>query len=78
MVGQIQQTAVDFLPYGIYIYRALYLLYISQAIEEIRHFRKCLEFPQMPRHLQKMNLMVFKFTRYKFWEMAHHQEKKYI
>ncbi len=26
---------------------------VSQAIAEITHFRKCIEFPQLPRHLQK-------------------------
>ncbi len=29
-------------------------LYMSKGFAEIRHFRKCLDFPQLPRHLQKM------------------------
>ncbi len=28
-------------------------VYMSKAIAEIRHFRKCLVFPQLPRHFQK-------------------------
>ena len=30
--------------------RFIVYIYVSQGIEEIRHFRKCLEFPQLPRH----------------------------
>jgi hypothetical protein len=48
------------------------LMYMSQAIAEISHFRICLEFPQLPMHFQKMYL---KFTIFKFWETAHQQEK---
>ncbi len=49
-------------------------MYMSQAFAEIRHFRKCLDFPQLPRHLQKM---VF-ISMLKFWEMAQYQKKYYF
>ena len=29
---------------------------MSQEIAEIMYFRECLEFPQLPRQLQKINL----------------------
>ena len=35
--------------------KLFFQLYMLQGIAEIRHFRKCLEFPQLPRHLQKKN-----------------------
>ncbi len=31
---------------------------MSQAIAEIRHFRKCLEFSLLPRHLQETSFWV--------------------
>jgi hypothetical protein len=33
------------------------VLHLSQGIAEIRHFRKCLDFPQLPSQLQKNNLI---------------------
>jgi len=33
------------------------LTQLSQAFEEIRHLRKCLDFPQLPRQLQK-NILI--------------------
>jgi hypothetical protein len=32
---------------------------MSQAFAEIRHLRKCLGFPQLPRQLQKWNLIYY-------------------
>jgi len=32
---------------------------MSQAIEEIRHFRKCLGFPQLPRQFQKKEYNIY-------------------
>jgi len=42
---------------------------LSQGFAEIQHFWKCLGFPQLPRHLQKMSYL----TMFIFLEMTQHQ-----
>jgi hypothetical protein len=51
-----------------------YEQYMSQAIAEIGHFQKCLEFPQLPRHFQKNNFIIKMFE---FLETAQQHQKDF-
>jgi hypothetical protein len=51
----------------------VFLVYMSQGIPGIRHFRKCLAFLQLPRQLWECDFL----TCFKFWEKAQHQEINY-
>ena len=57
-ISRIHKIFLVFSPKFIDLYASIYVTgnFGNQAFPEIpRPFRKCLEFPQLPRHLQKMN-----------------------